>query len=260
MKRILSFSTLIFFLSFKSFSQIQVIQVKRNIPLSDAEPIFKDYYLSGGTKEGLRVNLVVPVTRWVNLRENNQAQDQSMKMLEPVGWLKVILAQDHLSVARLYEASNYINTPILEQPGILMGDAVSLERSFMAKSGSKLPKDSSSSQIIERENQSLQENSKSLKNNSVVINVSPQSANNNSAVVSNESTNENNLAQSPVPAEQPSINEKVNGSAEVDVTPANVMVENRERTAAAAPSYPTPKVIETSSKLPTSEDPQLLKQ
>lgn len=149
MKRILSFSIiLILFSSIKSLSQIQVIQVKRNIPLSDEEPVFKDYYLSGGTKEGLRVNLVVTVTRWVNLRENNKAQEQSMKMLEPVGWLKVIFAQDHLAVARLYEVPNYLNTPILEQPGILMGDIVSLERSFMSKNNNKPPKDSA--QVIEK--------------------------------------------------------------------------------------------------------------
>lgn len=243
MKRIFSFSSiLILFLSFKSLSQIQVIQVKRNIPLSDAEPVFKDYYLSGGAKEGLRVNLVVPVTRWVNLRENNQAQDQSMKMLEPVGWLKVILAQDHLSVARLYEAANYVNTPILEQPGILMGDVVSLERSFMSKSAaSKLPKDSSS-QVIENENHSFQENSKAIKNNSIVVNVNPQATNN----------------TSPTTADQPFIKENANSSAVVGAPAVSPIVENIKRNEIEASSPPS--VIETSSKLPSSEDPQLLKQ
>jgi len=147
MKRFLSFSILIFFLSLKSLSQIQIVQVKRNIPLSDDEPVFKDYYISGGVKDGLRLNLVVPVTRWVNLRENSQAQDQSMKILEPVGWLKIIFVQDHLAVARLYQVSDYFNSPILEQPGILMGDVISLEHSFMSKSSNKPPKDSL--QVIE---------------------------------------------------------------------------------------------------------------
>lgn len=258
MKRVLSFSSiliLILLLSFKSLSQIQVIQVKRNIPLSDAEPVFKDYYLSGGTKEGLRVNLVVPVTRWVNLRENSQAQDQSMKMLEPVGWLKVILAQDHLSVARLYEAPNYINTPILEQPGILMGDVVSLERSFMSKSGSKLPKDSSS-QVIEKENYSLQENSKDFKNSSIVVSVNPSPISNVS-VVASESAKGNGVTQNPI-VDQPPIKEKANSSIVVGVTAATSPVEGAKLKEAEV--FSNPQMIESSSKLPSSEDPQLLKQ
>lgn len=153
MKRILSFS--ISFLSLicvqKSAAEIQVIQVRRNIPLSDEEPVFKDYYLSGGTKDGLRMNLVVPVNRWINLRDNNQAQDQSMKILEPVGWIKIIFIQDHLAVGRLYEAVDYSKTPILDQPGILIGDTVSLEHSYTPKNLVKPPKDSS--QVQEKQTQ-----------------------------------------------------------------------------------------------------------
>ncbi len=147
MKRILSFSILsaafLSFLSLNGFAQIQVIQVKRNIPLSDEELVYKDYYLSGGAKEGLRLHLVVPVTRWVNLRDNNQAAEQSTKMLEPVGWLQIIFIQDRFSVARLYESVNYASSPVLDQPGVLIGDAVSLERSYIPKSvGKPPPKDS----------------------------------------------------------------------------------------------------------------------
>lgn len=132
---------------FSAKAEVQVIQVRRNIPLSDDEPIYKDYYLSGGIKSGLRVNLVVPILRWVNLRENNQAQDQSLKIQEPVGWLKVIFAQDQLAVARLYEGPDAAISPVLEQPGIMMGDIVDLEHTFMAKPAQKPPKDSS--QVIE---------------------------------------------------------------------------------------------------------------
>lgn len=143
MKRIL-LSILLFLLQIHSFSkaEIQVIQVKRNITLSDDEPVYKDYYLSGGSKNGLRVNLVVPVLRWINLRENNQSQDQSLKIIEPVAWLKIIYVQDQLAVARLYESANYMNQPILEQPGIMMGDLIQLENSFMSKPNKKLPRDS----------------------------------------------------------------------------------------------------------------------
>lgn len=131
----------------KASAEIQVIQVKRNIPLSDQEPVYKDYYLSGGLKSGLRVNLVVPVFRWINLRENTQAQDQSMKILEPVGWLKVIFTQDQLAVARLYASSDFSEQPVLDLPGIMMGDVISLENSYIPKSSHKAPKDSL--QVIE---------------------------------------------------------------------------------------------------------------
>lgn len=143
MKRILftALATLVIFSSFAR-AEIQIIQVKRNLPLSDDEPVYKDYYLSGGKKSGLRENLVVPVWRWVNLRENNQAQDQSMKILEPVGWLKVIFTQDQLAVARLYESADFEKGPVFDQLGIMMGDIISLEHSFMAKPSYKMPKDS----------------------------------------------------------------------------------------------------------------------
>lgn len=139
MKRIL-FILLLFFgcLGPLAFADIQVIQLKRNIPLSDDEPIYKDYYLSGGAQAGLRVHLVVPVMRWVNLRENNQAQDQSMKLLEPVGWLKIIYVQEKLAVARLYEMTDYEMGPIMEQPGIMIGDVVTLEKSFIPKPAKKV--------------------------------------------------------------------------------------------------------------------------
>lgn len=143
MKRIL-FTALATLMIYSSFARadIQIIQVKRNLPLSDDEPVYKDYYLSGGKKSGLRENLVVPVWRWVNLRENNQAQDQSMKILEPVGWLKVIFAQDQLAVARLYESADFEKGPVFDQLGIMIGDLISLEHSFMAKPNFKMPKDS----------------------------------------------------------------------------------------------------------------------
>lgn len=131
-------------------AEVQVIQVKRNIPLSENEPVFKDYYLSGGSKSGLRVNLVVPVWRWINLRENSQGQDQSMKILEPVGWLKVIFVQEQFSVGRLYEAADYEQGPIFEQPGIMMGDIISLEKSFMSKPNYKMPVDSA--QVVQAKN------------------------------------------------------------------------------------------------------------
>lgn len=129
-------------------ADIQVIQVRRNIPLSDDEPVYKDYYLSAGKKAGLRVNLVLPVWRWVNLRENSQAQDQSMKIMEPIGWLKVIFVQDQLSVARLYQSADYEKGPVFDQPGIMIGDIVSLQNSYMAKPGMAPPKDSAQQQEL----------------------------------------------------------------------------------------------------------------
>jgi hypothetical protein len=149
MKRILITLALLFLVhASKVKAEIQVIQVRRNIPLSDDEPVYKDYYLSGGSKSGLRINLIVPVYRWVNLRENSQAQDQSMKLQEPVGWLKVIFVQESLAVARLFEAANYETGPVLEQPGIMNGDSISLEQSYLAKITSRVLKDSS--QLIEQ--------------------------------------------------------------------------------------------------------------
>lgn len=134
-------------------AEIEVIQVKRNISLSDEEPIYKDYYLSGGFNHGLKPNLVVSVNRWINLREKNQTLDQNLKILEPVGWLKIIYVKEQISIARLYESVQYSQSPILDQPGIMIGDTITLENSYPAKPNKKPPKDSY--QVIEIQNTEL---------------------------------------------------------------------------------------------------------
>lgn len=143
MKRILIIASIIMTLRLSySKAEIQVIQVRRNIPLSDEEPVYKDYYLSGGGKAGLKENLVVPVFRWVILRENSQAPDQALKVLEPVGWLKIIYVQDQIGVARLHKGLDPKVSPIQDIPGIMMGDLVHLEKSYLADPGEKAPPDS----------------------------------------------------------------------------------------------------------------------
>ncbi len=273
MKRIL-LSLLIFLIhtSVALSAEIHVIQVKRNIPMTDDEPIYKDYYISGGTKNGLKTNLVVPVVRWINLRENNQAQDQALKILEPVAWLKIIYVQDQLSIARLYETANYKNDPVLDQPGVMMGDLISLENSYLAKPNKVLPRDSM--QVIESKKSEEPKHESSRSSNTTLPsekitnqkspaqNGAPAGANDSSnllsPVVTVPSSPSKEAAPSPVVAQPPPLStasatlSSPNTDAKPTVIKDNATQETTPAFSPSAPSLTPPPQVPASGQSPSS--------
>jgi hypothetical protein len=108
----------------------EIIHVQRNLPMSEEEPIFKDYYISGGAQSGLKENLVVKVMRTVHVGKGGKSTD-GMKLEVPVGLLKIIYVRSQMAVARLYAAQDIEKTPSLDTPAILIGDTVDLTGSFV---------------------------------------------------------------------------------------------------------------------------------
>jgi hypothetical protein len=97
MRFILAF---LFTLSLKSNSEeISIFEVKRNIPLSDSDPIFRDFYLKNDDSKSLKKNLVVQVTRKITLRDSAGSQVIG-EIMAPVGQLKIIAVYGRIAVAR----------------------------------------------------------------------------------------------------------------------------------------------------------------
>ena len=111
-------------------ADLNVIDVRRNIPLSDEAPVYKDFYINAGTDAGLKKNLVVTVTRKLAIRDATGTQNFG-ELDIPVGQLRIIASQGRVSVARLFKLIPRDEEPMLEQTGIMIGDKIEMEGSFI---------------------------------------------------------------------------------------------------------------------------------
>lgn len=111
-------------------ADISIVDVRRNIPLSDDEPAYKDFYLNAGDGSGLKKNLVVTAVRKLTVRD--AAGSQAFGDIEvPVGQLRVIAVFGKVAVAREYALLPREENPMLEQVGLMVGDRVELKGSFV---------------------------------------------------------------------------------------------------------------------------------
>lgn len=116
--------------SFQALAQeITVVDVKRNITLADEDPVYKDFYISAGEGSALRKNMVVNVKRKINVKD---AGTKSVGDFETVvGQLKVIQIGNKVSVAREFKLLSRDEEAMLEQIGIMSGDRIDLNGSFI---------------------------------------------------------------------------------------------------------------------------------
>jgi hypothetical protein len=126
--------------------ELSVIDVRRNITLSEEDPIYKDFYLSGGTETGLKRNMVVTAVRKLNIRDASGANSFG-EIQVPVGQLKIIAVYDKIAVAREFTLLSRDELPMLEQIGIMNGDRIDLKGSFMDTSKPKKRKVSEMSPV-----------------------------------------------------------------------------------------------------------------
>lgn len=109
---------------------ITIVDARRNIPLSDDEPVYKDFYLNAGESSGLKKNMVVTAMRKWSIRD--AAGAQSIGDVEvPVGQLKVLAVFGKVAIAREYKLPNRDDLPMIEQPGLMAGDRIDLKGSFV---------------------------------------------------------------------------------------------------------------------------------
>ncbi|MBX2994448.1 MAG: hypothetical protein KF681_06495 [Bdellovibrionaceae bacterium] len=118
---------------FAAEGDVRIIEVRRNIPLADTDPVYKDFYINAGGEAGLKPNLVVSAVRKVNVKDATGTQAFG-ELLIPVGQLKVIFVQHGIAVAREHKPYGRELYPMLEQTGIMGGDLIDLKGSFVDNS------------------------------------------------------------------------------------------------------------------------------
>jgi hypothetical protein len=107
-----------------------IVDVRRNIQLSDSEPVQKDFYLNAGTGAGIKENLVVTATRKISIKDASGSQTFG-EAVAPVAQLRIIYANERIAIAREYKAINKEKSPMLEQGGIMIGDQIEIKGSYV---------------------------------------------------------------------------------------------------------------------------------
>lgn len=110
--------------------EFKIIDIHRNIPLSDTDEVFKDYYITGGSRDGFKENQVVSVFR-ERMIKASEVSKETFTIQILVGKLRILSAQNGISIARLYDSMNFENSPFTDQPGIIVGDYVELKGAFV---------------------------------------------------------------------------------------------------------------------------------
>lgn len=133
MKRIIAFFVASLVLSTGSLGhseEYSIIDVRRNITLADNDPVYKDFYINAGDGTGLKKNLVVTAVRKLTIRDASGAQAYG-EIFVPVGQLKIIAVFNRIAVAREFTLLSRDELPMLEQIGIMTGDRIDLQGSFI---------------------------------------------------------------------------------------------------------------------------------
>ncbi|WP_413943353.1 hypothetical protein [Bdellovibrio sp. HCB-162] len=113
-----------------------VVDVRRNITLSEDDAVYKDFYINADASAGLKKNLVVTAVRKINIRDASGASAVG-EIFVPVGQLKIIAVYDKVAVAREYALLSRDELPMLEQTGIMTGDRIEVKGSFIDNSKPK---------------------------------------------------------------------------------------------------------------------------
>nr|WP_295904666.1 hypothetical protein [uncultured Bdellovibrio sp.] len=113
-----------------------VVDVRRNITLSEDDTVYKDFYINADASAGLKKNLVVTAVRKINIRDASGASAVG-EIFVPVGQLKIIAVYDKVAVAREYALLSRDELPMLEQTGIMTGDRIEVKGSFIDNSKPK---------------------------------------------------------------------------------------------------------------------------
>ena len=109
-------------------AEIIIVDVRKNIPLSDEDPSFTDFYISAGENEGLKKNMVVTAFRSINVRDASGAQSFG-EISIPIGQVKILAVYQKIAVAREYRLLPRDVNPMLEQIGLMSGDRIELKDS-----------------------------------------------------------------------------------------------------------------------------------
>lgn len=133
---LLLFMTLSMFAMELQAKEVQIIEIRKNLQLSNDEPVFTDYYLNAGADLGIKPGTTFVLYRRVNVIDRlgtNQGRSLSL----PVGKIKIIYVAKDLSVARVESLEENKNTPILEHRGVMLGDLINVVSAGISEGDAK---------------------------------------------------------------------------------------------------------------------------
>ena len=134
LKKFIVTITLVHFSQDLFSAPLEIVDVKRNIPLAESEPIYKDFYIKVSNSSDLKKNQVVKASRKITVK------DASMKavgdFMTTVGLLKIVQVSDTIAVAREFKLLPRDNEAMIDQIGIMVGDEIDTTDSFTEKSQS----------------------------------------------------------------------------------------------------------------------------
>ncbi len=113
----------------KVLAASEIVDVRRNITLSDDETPTKDFYIKVSDGGGLKKNLVVKATRKINIKDASQKPVGDFNTV--VGLVKIIHVEGLIAIAREFKLLPRTDQPMLEQIGIMTGDQIDLSDSFI---------------------------------------------------------------------------------------------------------------------------------
>ena len=121
---LVAIALLVALFSWEAFSQeLAVIGVYSNIPMSDNETTFQDFYLAGEAVAGLKENSLVTAVRKISIHDATGTKSFGDVRI-PIAELKVIFAQNQVAVARLHKLISRQTGPLTEDPGVMIGDLI----------------------------------------------------------------------------------------------------------------------------------------
>jgi len=114
-------------------ADLMIFDVRKNLAMSDKDPVYRDFIINGGSDSGLSVGMILTVQRRLPLYDsylNRSAGDLHLKVAK----IKVIYVQKSLAVARLHSEFTREATPLIEDNFVMVGDQIDLSSASTEKS------------------------------------------------------------------------------------------------------------------------------
>ena len=129
---------LLIVLPLNAWADLTIFNVRKDLPMSDADPVFRDFIINGGSEAGLSVGMLVNVQRRIPLYDSYQNRSAGDLQLK-VARIKIIYVQKGLAVARLQSEFTREATPVLEDNYIMIGDHIDLSSASSSDKKAEAP-------------------------------------------------------------------------------------------------------------------------
>lgn len=115
---------------------LTIFDVRKNLPMSDNEKVYRDFYINGGSESGLQRGMIITVERRMPLYDTYASRSAGDLQLK-VAKVKIIHVQKGLAVARIFSEFTREDAPMLEDPFIMVGDRLDLNSATSEKESKK---------------------------------------------------------------------------------------------------------------------------